>query len=40
LPLFAGIAAQAGTLDVVAVAAASFAGGTLGDEARYWTARR
>jgi membrane protein DedA with SNARE-associated domain len=40
LPLFAGIAAQAGALDVVAVAAASFAGGTLGDEARYWTARR
>jgi membrane-associated protein len=40
LPLFAGIAAQAGALDVAAVAAASFAGGTLGDEARYWTARR
>ena len=40
LPLFAGIAAQAGALDVVDVAAAAFAGGYLGDEARYWVARR
>ncbi len=40
LPLFAGIAAQAGALDVAIVGAAAFAGGYLGDEARYWTARR
>jgi membrane-associated protein len=40
LPLFAGIAAQAGALDATAVAASAFAGGTLGDEARYWAARR
>lgn len=40
LPLLAGIAAQSGALDVGAVAAAAFAGGALGDEARYWAARR
>jgi len=39
LPLFAGIAAQAGALDVVGVAAAVFVGGYLGDEARYRVAR-
>lgn len=40
LPLFAGIAAQAGALDVVGVAAAVFVGGYLGDEVRYRVARR
>ncbi len=40
LPLFAGYAAQAGALDVAGVAAASFAGGYLGDEARFALARR
>ncbi len=40
LPLFAGIAAQAGALDVTTVGVAAFAGGVLGDEARYWVARR
>jgi membrane protein DedA with SNARE-associated domain len=40
LPLLAGIAAQAGALDATAVAASAFAGGILGDEARYWAARR
>lgn len=40
LPLFAGYAAQAGALDVVIVAAATFAGGYLGDEARFALARR
>lgn len=39
LPLFAGIAAQAGALDVAGVAAATFVGGYLGDEARYRVAR-
>lgn len=40
LPLFAGYAAQAGALDVAGVVAASFAGGYLGDEARFALARR
>lgn len=40
LPLFAGYAAQAGALDVGIVAAATFAGGYLGDEARFALARR
>lgn len=40
LPLFAGVAAQMGALDVAAVTASAFAGGVLGDEARYWAARR
>jgi membrane protein DedA with SNARE-associated domain len=40
LPLFAGIAAQAGALDVVGVAVAVFAGGYLGDELRFGVARR
>jgi hypothetical protein len=40
LPLFAGYAAQTGALDVATVAAATFAGGYLGDEARFAVARR
>ena len=40
LPLFAGYAAQTGALDVTTVAAATFAGGYLGDEARFAVARR
>lgn len=40
LPLFAGYAAQAGALDVMWVAAASFAGGYVGDEVRFAVARR
>jgi membrane-associated protein len=40
LPLFAGYAAQTGALDVTTVAAATFAGGYLGDEARFALARR
>ena len=40
LPLFAGIAAQAGALDPVAAGSAAFAGGYLGDEARFWASRR
>lgn len=40
LPLFAGYAAQAGALDVSWVAASVFAGGYLGDEARFFAVRR
>lgn len=40
LPLFGGYAAQAGALDVGAVAVAVFAGGYLGDELRFAVARR
>ena len=40
LPLFAGYAAQTGALDVGIVAAVTFAGGYLGDEARFAVARR
>lgn len=40
LPLFAGIAAQAGTLDAVVAGSAAFAGGHLGDEARFWASRQ
>ncbi|MHB2166466.1 DedA family protein [Alsobacter sp. R-9] len=40
LPLFAGYAAQAGALDAGIVAGATFAGGYLGDELRFWIARR
>lgn len=40
LPLFGGYAAQAGALDVGLVAVAVFAGGYLGDEARFAVARR
>ena len=40
LPLFAGIVAQQGALDVWVVAAAAFLGGYLGDEARFAIARR
>jgi membrane-associated protein len=40
LPLFAGIAAQAGALDPFAAGSAALAGGYLGDEARFWAARR
>lgn len=40
LPLFAGYAAQTGALDAATVAAATFAGGYLGDEARFALARR
>ena len=39
LPLFGGYAAQAGALDVGLVGAAAFAGGYLGDEARFAAAR-
>lgn len=40
LPLFGGYAAQAGSLDVLYVAFATFAGGYLGDEIRFIVARR
>ena len=40
LPLFAGFAAQAGVLDVSWVVVAVFAGGYLGDEARFYAVRR
>lgn len=40
LPLFAGIAAQAGALDPLAAGSAALAGGYLGDEARFWASRR
>lgn len=40
LPFFAAIAAQAGSLDLAMVALVSFAGGYLGDEARFAIARR
>lgn len=40
LPLFAGYAAQTGALDVAIVATVTFAGGYLGDEARFAFARR
>ena len=40
LPLLAGYAAQAGALELAPVVAASFAGGYLGDEARFALARR
>lgn len=40
LPLFAGYAAHAGALDAGIVAIATFLGGYLGDELRFWVARR
>lgn len=40
LPLFAGYAAQTGALDLMPVIAVTFAGGYLGDEARFAVARR
>lgn len=40
LPLFAGYAAHIGYLDIVFVGAATFLGGYLGDELRFWVARR
>lgn len=40
LPLFAGYAAQTGTLDLLSVIAVTFAGGYLGDEVRFAVARR
>ena len=40
LPLFAGYAAQLGGVDLLAVIAVTFAGGYLGDEARFFIARR
>lgn len=40
LPLFGGYAAQAGALDLSLVAAATLAGGYLGDELRFAVARR
>ena len=40
LPFFAGLVAYAGSLDVFAVVAASFLGGYLGDELRFFLARR
>lgn len=40
LPLFAGYAAQAGALELLPVVVATFAGGYLGDEARFTLARR
>ncbi len=40
LPLFAGIAAQAGALDPFAAGSAALAGGYLGDEVRFWASRR
>lgn len=40
LPLFAGFAAQAGALELGWVAACVFAGGYLGDEARFYAVRR
>lgn len=39
LPFFAGLAASSGILDVAAVAMATFLGGYLGDEARFFIAR-
>ena len=40
LPLFGGYAAQVGALDVSYVALATFAGGYLGDELRFFLARK
>lgn len=40
LPLFAGFAAQQGALDPMTASLAAFAGGYLGDEARFAVARR
>lgn len=40
LPLFAGYVAQTGALEIGLVGLASFAGGYLGDELRFWVARR
>lgn len=40
LPFFAGLAASSGILDVSAVAMATFLGGYLGDEVRFFIARR
>ena len=40
LPLFAGYAAYAGALELAPVAVATFAGGYLGDEARFALTRR
>lgn len=40
LPLFGGVAAQAGALDLSLVAAATFLGGYIGDEVRFAIARR
>ena len=40
LPLFGGLAAQAGALDLGLVAVATFAGGYIGDEVRFGVARR
>lgn len=40
LPLFGGYAAQQGVLDPVLVAVAALAGGYLGDELRFYVARR
>lgn len=40
LPLFAGYAAQAGALELLPVVVATYAGGYLGDEARFALARR
>jgi len=40
LPLFAGYAAQIGGVDLLAVIAVTFTGGYLGDEVRFFIARR
>lgn len=40
VPLFAGYAAQTGTLDLSIVVAVTFSGGYLGDEVRFAIARR
>lgn len=40
LPLLAGVLAHSGALDVVPVLAASFLGGYIGDEMRFFVARR
>lgn len=40
LPLFAGFAAQQGALDPFLAGLVSFSGGYLGDELRFWWARR
>ncbi|MEQ8710880.1 MAG: DedA family protein [Rhodospirillales bacterium] len=40
LPLFAGLVATYGSLDVMIVAAVTLAGGYLGDEVRFFVARR
>lgn len=40
LPLFAGYAAQAGALELSLVMACVFAGGYLGDEARFYAVRK